>query len=466
MKINIKDITRIVNGQLILGDPKAYALRAEVDTRRLQPDDLFVALKGEKQDGHSYAMAACRGFAAGVMVSDLKWLQSSHGFNASIIQVKDPLQGLQKLGQFLRNGFTGGVVGITGSNGKTTTKQMLAAILRESGPGLATDGNFNSQIGLPLVLSTLGPDDKWMVLELGASEPGHIHKLVDIAKPKIGVITSIGPAHLATFGSVERIAESKWEIMESLPMDGCAVVPWGEPLLEPHIRKYKKKIVFYGEDSACPVRASNIQVGPRVKFNLHIGTQAATVTLPLAGQFNVNNALAASAAAWVLGIEIEMIAKGLESFKPPAMRMQPLVHETGAILLNDAYNANPASMINSVRSFAESFSDKKRIAVLGSMLELGNDSDKHHFHVGSEVGHFPLEKIYLYGDETKSLGEGIMASGMANEKVITVKSHEELIQGLKPQFAGGMAVLFKGSRAMKLENVIHQLMKTGEVQKV
>jgi UDP-N-acetylmuramoyl-tripeptide--D-alanyl-D-alanine ligase len=309
----------------------------------------------------------------------------------------------------------------------------------------------------------LAEDHSWIVLELGASEPGHILKLAEIAHPKIGVITSIGPAHLASFGSVAMIAQSKWELMESLPSDGMAVVPWGEPTLEPLIRSFTKRLVFFGEDSSCAVRASAIESKDDTRFILHIGSMSAKVQLPVPGRFNVKNALASAAVGWLLGISVDRIAEGLRSFVPPPMRMQTIKHSSGAIFVNDAYNANPASMVQSIWSFMENYSDKERVVVLGSMAELGEESPKLHFHIGTEVGKCTINKIFLFGEETKMVLDGLMAVGRNQRDIVHTNKIEELIEQVRKQLKPNVAILFKGSRVMQLERVIEALQKNAEV---
>jgi len=454
MNLSIKDITTIVKGQLILGNPKAAATGATVDSRAVEPGMLFFAFKGERVDGHDYATAASRQGASGIVVSQLDWFKHDNNLTAAIIRVNDPLESLRFLGRSLRNLFKGPVVGITGSNGKTTTKQMLASVLESLGPGLATAGNYNSQIGLPLTISKLKPEHKWMVLEMGASAPGNIAQLAEIAHPTMGILTSIGPAHLETFGSIDRIAETKWELMESLPGDGCAVVPWGEPHLERLVRTFRKKIVYFGDAPSCPVRASSIEAGENTRFMLHIASQNAPVTLKIPGRHNVMNSLAAAAAGWTLGCSLEQIVHGLENFEPPKMRMQILPHPSGAILINDAYNANPASMMTAVRMLAETYPDQKRVLVLGSMLELGSESEKYHFHVGVELAHFSLEHVFLVGPETKAVYEGAISAGAPKKMFSQYSSAEALGTELKKYAQLGTAILFKGSRGIHLEKAV------------
>lgn len=457
MQLSVRDLTRILKGQLILGDPRMMATSVSIDTRTLPKNSIFFALKGEKTDGHDYAALACKRGAAAVVVSRVNWLQDGTGLATGVIQVADVHLALRQLAQYFRNSFRGPVIGVTGSNGKTTTKQMVAGVMETQGPGLYTSGNLNSQIGLPLVLSELKDDQKWMVLEMGASAPGHISHLCDMARPSIGIITSIGPAHLATFGSIKTIAESKWELMESLPADGVAVVPWGVEPLEPLIRSYKKKIIFFGENSSCPVRATSVEAGEKMSFLLHIGSQNIRVRLPVSGRCNVSNALAAAAVGWSLNIPIEKIASGLEKFNPPKMRNETVIHSSGAVLVNDAYNANPASMNQAVRSIVETYPGRHFTFVLGSMLELGNESEKYHFHLGAELAKFQLDQVILTGDETKHVLEGALSSGASKDKFLWLESKDDISRILKPKLMPGQVIFFKGSRGMELEKIIRNL---------
>jgi UDP-N-acetylmuramoyl-tripeptide--D-alanyl-D-alanine ligase len=449
----LKDITKAISGQLIFGDPRAAATQATADSRHIEPRALFFALKGERVDGHSFALQAGQQGASAVVVSHLDWLQNNNP-SAGVIRVDDTLLALQKLGFWVRSTFKGPVVGITGSNGKTTTKQMVAGILRKKSDGLFTAGNYNSQIGLPLMLSRLEPQHQWIVLEMGASAPGNIAGLADVARPNIGVITSIGPAHLASFGSIKRIAETKWELIDALPSDGTAVLPWGEPYLEPLIRAYKNKVVFFGDSSSCPVRATAIENADGMRFMLHLGSDSAPVALSVPGRHNVTNALAAAAVAFVMGFDLETIVAGLESFDPPPMRMQVIRHPSGAVMINDAYNANPASMNTAVRSLVESYPHRKRVVVVGSMLELGVESHKYHFQLGTELARFPLDKIIVVGDEAKAVCDGAVALKVPAGQLVWVASADEVRPHLKSYFNDESAILFTGSRGVRLEKSV------------
>lgn len=457
MNFSMRELVSILKADMILGNPKSLAERAVVDSRTVKSGDLFFALKGERTDGHLFAQSAVVAGAAGVVVNRIDWLRHRSNLSTTVLQVENTDVALRTLAVYLRQNFKGPVVGVTGSNGKTTTKQMIASVMRNLGHGLETRGNLNSQIGLPLMLTELNDTHRWMALELGASEPGNIASLAEIARPVIGVLTSLGPAHLKSFGSLAKVASTKWELMESLPQDGMAILPWGEPLLEPHVRSFSKKIIFFGEDATCAVRATNIQVGKTIEFKLHVGGSSFDVRLPIAGRFNVSNALAAAAVGWVLKIKTENIVAALEKFEPAEMRMQQVPHASGALLINDAYNANPASVTQSVRSFVESFSEKKKYLVLGSMLELGDDADRMHFHLGSELAKLPLEHVYLFGPEMLKLQEGAEAGGAPAKRFEYFESHDQIAAALRPHLSPDCAVLFKGSRGTKMETVVDLL---------
>jgi UDP-N-acetylmuramoyl-tripeptide--D-alanyl-D-alanine ligase len=297
---------------------------------------------------------------------------------------------------------------------------------------------------------------------MGASAPGNIAGLADVGRPNIGAITSIGPAHLESFGSIARIAQTKWELIESLPSDGCAVLPWGDSNLEPLIRAFKNKVIFFGDASSCPVRASAIENGEAMRFMLHVGSDSAPVKLSVPGRHNVTNALAAAAVAFAMGYKLDEIVRGLESFDPPPMRMQVLKHPSGAVLINDAYNANPTSMSSAVRSLVESYPHRKKVVVVGSMLELGMESHKYHFQLGTELARFPLDKIVVVGEEAKAISEGALAMKAPTSKLVWVASSDEVQPHIKPFLDESTAILFKGSRGVQLEKSVEAAL-TGHV---
>jgi UDP-N-acetylmuramoyl-tripeptide--D-alanyl-D-alanine ligase len=300
-----------------------------------------------------------------------------------------------------------------------------------------------------------------MVLEMGASAKGNIATLCSIARPSVGIITSIGPAHVETFGSVEKIASAKWELIDALPPEGWAVLPAEQPELAALIQKHRGQRLLFGEGAACDVRASQIEMGERVRFVLHIRKEESPVQLPVSGRFNVRNALAAAAGAWAVGTPMENIVRGLERFDPPPMRMQVLRHPSGAIFINDAYNANPASMVQAARAVVETYPHKQTILVSGSMLELGTESSRLHHEVGAQLGKINIKRIYFYGPESAPALEGARSTAVDPSAVDRVTDFQMLRDMIRPWLGPETVVLFKGSRSMKLEQAI-QLFINGE----
>jgi UDP-N-acetylmuramoyl-tripeptide--D-alanyl-D-alanine ligase len=376
-----------------------------------------------------------------------------------VVLVGNTLKALQDLAARHRAKASIEVAAVTGSNGKTTTKEMLASIIRQTAPVFATPGNLNSQIGLPLALLDLREEHQFCVLEMGASERGHLRRLSEIARPQFGIITNIGYAHIEFFGFLDKTARAKWELMESLPKTGHAILPANNPFLSPLISGSPCPITLFGEGPGSQVRALDIKEEREfISFILELGRTSFPVRLHTLGRFNVLNALAAAACAWRMGLEQESIQKGLESFAPAPMRMTVTRHSTGALLVNDAYNANPDSMKASLDSFYEHFKDSRRIAVLGSMLELGKESTRLHEELGLHLKNMPALEVHLTGGETCSTEEGARRAGASNS-IMTHQTLTDLTATLRARLDGRTAVLFKASRGIGLEKVIEALQK-------
>ncbi|MBK8575489.1 MAG: UDP-N-acetylmuramoyl-tripeptide--D-alanyl-D-alanine ligase [Elusimicrobia bacterium] len=434
----------------------APVLRVVIDSRSVQPGDLFVALKGDRRDGHEFLKDVAARGAAGALVSHpVEGLPPAFG----LIRVEETLAGLQRLGCSHRKKMSVRVIGITGSNGKTTTKEMLAHLLREMGRDvLSTRGNLNSQIGLPLMLLELEPHHTHAVLEMGASAKGDIARLADMAQPEMGILTGIGRAHLATFGSVEGVLAAKWELVESLGKEGIAFLNVDDPLLSARRKEAHCPVVTFGRSPGADIRAENIRQDPQTVFDLVVGGARREVRLPVPGLFNVSNALAAvSVALWERGLLPE-VARGLSSFSPPAQRMQMRRRADGSLFLIDAYNANPDSMAASLDSFVQAFPHWPKTAVLGSMLELGPDSEKEHRRLGQLLAGMPLERIYFVGPEGDWVRAGYVAGG--GKKEIGIGEDREK---MRTEIAKGLTLdsvcFFKASRGVQIEAVYEPLLK-------
>jgi len=409
-----------------------------------------VALKGERVDGHDFLKDVVARGAAGALVSRaVEGLPSGFG----LIRVEDPLAGLQRWARVHREKMKTRVIGITGSNGKTTTKEMLAHLLRGIGRNVfATRGNLNSQWGLPLMLLELDLSHSHAVIEMGASARGDIARLAALAQPNVAVITGIGRAHLETFGSLEGVLNAKWELVEALGKDGIAFLNADDPFLMNRRKQARCSVVTFGLSAGADVRAEHVRQDPQIAFDVVVGSSRRPVRLPVPGLFNVTNALAAAAVAlWERGLLPE-VATHLAGFSPPPQRMQTRRRPDGSLFLVDAYNANPDSMAASLTSFAQAFPQRSKMAVVGSMLELGSVAEEEHRELGRVLATLPLERIYFVGPEGEfvragfrdSGGKGIFQWGEDREKI-----RQEIASWITPN----SAFLFKASRGVRLEDI-------------
>lgn len=429
--------------------------RVAIDSRAVQPGDLFVALKGERVDGHDFLKAAADRGAAGALVSRAgEGLPDGFG----VIRVDDPLAALQKAAAAHRQKMNVRVVGITGSNGKTTTKEMLAHVLRESGRAVcATRGNLNSQIGLPLMLLDLSADHTHAVLEMGASAKGDLTALASMARPAMVVLTGIGRAHLETFSSPEGVLSAKWELVDSLGPDGIAFLNGDDPRLMKKKSDAHCSVVTFGTGCGLDVRAERIRQEPRAVFDLVVGGARREVRLPVSGLFNVGNALAAAAVALWERVPLPEVVRSLGTFTPPAQRMQVRVRSDGALFMIDAYNANPDSMGASLNSFVNAYPGAPKVVVLGSMLELGGASEEEHRQLGRLLAGLPIDKFFFVGPEGAWVRSGYEAAGgkkfftMGNDRAVLT---DEIARSLRPE----SVALFKASRGVRLEDIYEALL--------
>jgi UDP-N-acetylmuramoyl-tripeptide--D-alanyl-D-alanine ligase len=451
MLFTIEEIARATGGS-ISGNGAVEVRGVSTDSRSVRPGELFVALVGPNFDGHDYIPAAA---AAGVKVFLVcsGWL-AAHGVPAEAVcvAVPDTLRGLGDLAGFHRSRFDLPVTGVTGSNGKTTTKEMLAEILALTGPGLKTSGNLNNLIGLPQMLFLLTAEHRWAVLEMGMSEPGEIDRLAEIARPFVGIITNALPAHLESMGSVENVATAKGELFLRLPHGGVAVANTDDPLVSTlPVAKGVKRVSFglKGGDVTASALERRGREGQRFILNLH--GERVSVELNAFGRHNVANALAAAAAATALGIDPETIRAGLANFRPVAKRFT--VEDAGGIvLIDDSYNANPASMAAALVTLGEVKDGHRAVAVLGDMLELGKESAAAHRNVG-RLAASSVERLYVMGHMAAEVAEGAMEGGLDEESVLVMRSHTDILADLKGWLMKGDCILVKGSRGMGMEAV-------------
>lgn len=454
--MRLGDLAAVTGGRLTGGNPRALVTRFVIDSRAVERGDYFVALKGVRHDGHVFVRDVLDKGAGGLVLSrEIKDLPES----VNCLVVPDTVDALQRIARDYRRRFDVRVVGITGSNGKTTTKEMTAQVLAAAGKTLlSTKGNMNSQIGLPLMLLELETRSTHAVLEMGASEKGNIARLSELASPDVGVITGIGAAHLEFFGSLENVLAAKWELMEALGPAGRAVLNADDALLMSRRKSLKCPLTTFGVSENADVRAEKIRFEPGAVFDLIMDGQRREIQLPVSGEFNVRNALAAAAVARGENISLDVVAAALAKFNPPPQRMEIQTTKDNVTYVIDAYNANPTSMKASLEGFNQAFPNRTKIVVLGSMLELGPAAEAEHANLGKLLAGLNMEKIYFIGPEGEWMKSGLAAAG--GKTIVTISQNKEALRNeLKKSLSPGVAVLFKASRGVRLEDVYQPLLE-------
>ena len=453
----LKEIAEATGGSMI-GEPGLTAGGVSTDSRAVAPGELFVALRGERFDGHDFvAAAAQRGVA--IFLVDQAWQESNQlPAGTGAIVVPDTLRALGDLAGWHRLRFKIKVIAITGSNGKTTTKEMLARILTQTGPGLKTEGNLNNLIGLPLTLLRLTGKERWAVVELGMSDFGEIDRLAEIASPDLGIITNAFPAHLEHLGSVEGVARAKGELFLRLKPGGWAVYNVDDPLVSKCPTPTSVNRLTFGLRGAEVSSASIKTLGKKGEsFTLRLPNEEQPVLLAAFGRHNIYNALAAAAAAHALGVPAELIRLGLEEFTPYDKRFQ-LEELSGVVLIDDSYNANPASMAAALETLREVREEGRAAAVLGDMLELGAGTEEAHRELG-RLAAGCVERLYVMGGLANQVAEGALDAGFPAQALLVAENHEEIASDLLSWVKPGDCVLVKGSRGMRMERVAQAVRK-------
>ncbi|OEU75827.1 MAG: UDP-N-acetylmuramoylalanyl-D-glutamyl-2, 6-diaminopimelate--D-alanyl-D-alanine ligase [Desulfuromonadales bacterium C00003107] len=458
MKLDFQSVVQITAGSLTPSKAQGSISGISTDSRSTQPGDLFIPLRGPNFDGHDFLLQAARNGAVACLSEEV-----ISGFPVPIIRVKDALQALGDLAGARRQAFTGPVVAVTGSAGKTTTKEMLGAILGLTGPGLITPGNFNNLVGLPQTLFTLGEEHRWAVLEMGMSALGEIARLAEIAQPHIGVITNIGAAHLETLRGLDGVARAKGELFAALPPEGTAVINADDSrVLALPVANGAQRLLF-GCSEQATVRAEQIdQWEGGVSFQLHLPDGNYRVKLHAWGRYNVHNALAAAAAAHALLVPGPVIVHGLELFRPCAGRMEATTLADGVLLLEDCYNANPQAVKAALETLAELPGQGRNVAVLGDMLELGEAAAQLHREVG-QVAAGCVDELLLLGDFASETAAAARHAGLNKKQVTIATDHQDLVGRLLQIVQPGDRVLIKGSRGMAMEKICAAL-KAGHPQ--
>ncbi|GAB3152248.1 UDP-N-acetylmuramoyl-tripeptide--D-alanyl-D-alanine ligase [Amycolatopsis stemonae] len=484
--LSLAEIADVVGGRLHRADPAAQVTGSvEFDTRKLTPGGLFVALPGEKVDGHDFAAQAVEAGAVAVLaarevdgpaiVVPPVGEGEAHERSVALTGDKDGsgaavLGALAKLARFVVQRLAEGnltVVGVTGSSGKTSTKDVIAQLLEPLGPTVAPPGSFNNELGHPWTALRADAETRHLVLELSARGPGHIAHLAEIAPLRIGVVLNVGSAHVGEFGSREGIAKTKGELVEALPEDGVAVLNLDDPLVAAMASRTKARVVYVGESPSAQVRAENITVDDEARASFRLITPAgeADVKLPLYGEHHVGNALSAAAVALELGATTEEIAARLSGLeRRSARRMEVVTRADGVTFLNDSYNANPESMRAGLKALAAMTreSGRRSWAVLGVMGELGADSVTAHDEIGRLVVRLNINKLVVIGPEAAAMHQGAFQEGSWGEESTLVPDVGAAIALLHDQLRPGDVVLVKASKAAGLWRVAEALLEPRE----
>jgi UDP-N-acetylmuramoyl-tripeptide--D-alanyl-D-alanine ligase len=449
---SIAEIARVTGGEII-GRAAGEVAGVATDSRTVKSGELFIPLRGERYDGHDFIATVAADKGVQVFLAESAWV-AGHAVptHATVIVVADTLRGLGDLALFHRGRFSFPVVGVTGSNGKTTTKEMIAAILGKTGPGLKTAGNLNNLIGLPLMLLRLTGRERWAVLEMGMSEPGEIDRLAEIARPDVGVITNAYPAHLASMGSVAAVARAKGELFMRLTSGGWAVYNADDPLIGTAPSPAGVHRIGFGlGDSAVSAGGITNEGRRGVSFTLRLPSGEMPVTIKAFGLHNVANALAAAATAVALGVPAEVIRAGLEEFTPVEKRFN-LDELAGVVLIDDSYNANPASMAAALTTLRDIKKEFRAVAALGDMLDLGPGAMEAHRALG-RLAASCVEELYLLGELAEVSAAGAIAGGMSADDVHVMANHADLLDALLGELGHGEFLLVKGSRGVRMEIV-------------
>jgi UDP-N-acetylmuramoyl-tripeptide--D-alanyl-D-alanine ligase len=447
-EFTVDEVRQAIKGNLLCQGRLTKFAGVSTDTRTIGSGDLFVALSGESYDAHDFLDQAIAKGAGGIVVSREKIRVPE---DITVFHVPDTLRALQDLAQYHRLRFSIPVVAVTGSNGKTTTKDMIAAILAQRFQVLKTEANFNNEIGLPLTILKLNPSHEIAVVEMGMRGSGQIRELANIALPNIAVITNVGETHMELLGSIEKIAEAKAEILEGLPYSGFAVLNADNSYVRNMAEKVQCRTAFYGIEQG-DIRAANIEfTGRSMMFECVVNdSEVFSVHVPAVGRHNVYNTLAAICVGRYLGLDFQEINEGLSGFNAGGMRLQ--IEKTDRYtVINDAYNASPASMEAAIDALVD-IAPQRKLAVLGDMLELGHVAIEAHRRIGKKLAACRVDAVVTVGGMAAHIAGAAKEAGVP--VAVACESHEEAKKVLGSLVAVGDTVLLKGSRGMKMEKLM------------
>jgi UDP-N-acetylmuramoyl-tripeptide--D-alanyl-D-alanine ligase len=461
MKWTVARMLEATGGRLLQGDRGRQVPGISTDSRQLQAHDAFVPLVGERFDGHDFIETAV---SKGVGVV---FIEANRGAvvappDVAVIAVNDTLQALGYLARYWRRQHPVPVVGITGSNGKTSSKEMLTEILQQNLKVLKSQGNLNNLVGVPLTLLQLQRFHQVAVVEMGINVPGEMVRLVDISQPDVGLITNIQPAHLEGLKSPADILREKGLLWERLGADGLAVINLDDGLLRTFGQTLRcRRLTYSTTEAEADV---HIRGGVHLRehgsvFHLVLGGQAVEVALPVLGYHQVQNAVAAAAVAYGMDQTASAIVQGLAQHRPVRQRMDIHCMADGTHILNDTYNANPRSVLAAVETIAAIHGDRPWVVVLGEMRELGVSSAVLHYQLGRQIGALGMDRLLTLGALAEHIAQGAREAGLPADRCYHGVDHDDIVARLKKEWVPGAWIVVKGSRGMTMEKVVEGILE-------
>jgi UDP-N-acetylmuramoyl-tripeptide--D-alanyl-D-alanine ligase len=466
LTLSVETLISVTGGTLVWGSVDTMVNGVSTDSRGVEPGSLFVAFPGQRVDGHDFLDEAIRSGARALLITRPSEefagiVESATRRQVAIVRVPDALAALQALGRHHRERLFCPVIGVTGSTGKTTTKEFLTSVLATRMKVVSTRGNRNNEMGVPLTIMDAGADTDVLVVEMAMRGRGQIADLCRIARPTMGLVTNVGVSHIELLGSQESIAAAKAELVEAVPETGSVFLNGDDAFSATLALSSGAPVVWYGLDDACDVRAVDIVLDDQscASFDIVADQMVISVTLAVPGRHNVYNALAAAAVAMQLGLGPEDIVDGLARASAGEMRMQSFTSAGGVHVINDAYNANPTSMRAAIETLAGITGARRRIAVLGDMAELGSLAELAHFKIGEQLAHHSIEVLITVGERAARIADGARAEGMDPDRVRPCATVDEASEVLDDVLEPGDVVLVKASRIMGLERVVEGIVE-------
>ena len=466
MAMRLAEVARATGGILLVGSPESLLPAVSIDSRRITAEQIFIPITGERFRGQDFVTEVIDKGAAGVFTEEWGDSLKRHVAEAvgirAVVKVASGNQALTDVARLARRKSKAKAIAITGSSGKTSTKNLLAGALSMESKVYVSPANYNNEVGVPLTIIKAPPDVDFLILELGMRGIGQIKELAELAAPDIGVITNVGEAHLGLLGSREKIAAAKAELLEALPPRGVAIINADDDFAPDMASLCRAAVLTFGLADRADFRATDVRLDDEARptFVLRTPTDDCEIVLRLSGRHSVMNALAAAAAATAAGASLEGIQRGLAQVEPPPMRLQ--VVEVGDIkIINDCYNANPGSVMVALGTLSDTRAPGRHVAILGDMAELGDYAQEAHLRVGAAAVAMGVDLLICVGALAKGIVEGALSAGMDAGVCHWFADVAEAGENLAPLLRPGDLVLLKGSRVMGLERLVEYLDSSG-----